>query len=285
MRFALWVTPALLVTVAILVPFGMALFYSLTNRRLAIPGSEFVGFENYVEALPSAEFRHALGVTVAYAVLACTIELPLGIAVAYLLNRDFRFSTLLRALLILPLMIPPVIAGLVWQLLLNPSSGLYTLVLDRVGVEFRGFASSSTALLSVLLVDVWIFTPFVALIVLAGLRGIPAEPLEAASVDGARESQQFRFVVLPLLVPVILLVVIFRLVDSLRMFDVIYVTTQGGPGDTLMTLALEQYVQTFQFRLIGASLPYTIVLWLLIFVIAQILVPVWMRAMRRYSLA
>jgi multiple sugar transport system permease protein len=286
LRFYLWVVPAVALTIAILVPFGMAIFYSLTNYRLAQPFYEFVGIDNYVDTIRSPEFWHSLRVTALYAVIVCAIELPLGVAVAYVLAFRFRrFASLGRVLLILPLMVPPAIGGLLWQLLLSPTTGLYSQLLHAIGIGFKGFAASSTALVSVVLVDVWLFTPFVALIVLAALSGLPPELLEAAAVDGASEWRTVWRIVLPLLTPVILLVLIFRLIDSLRVFDVIWVTTQGGPGDTLMVLSLQQYVQTFQFRLLGFSLPYAIFLWVIIFAVAQVLVPLWLRSIRRYSLA
>ena len=275
--------PALLILVGILVPFFTGVYYSFTAYALNRPGSldRYVGFRNYDRMINSSDFRHSTTVTLEYALLTTGVELGLGLGIAMLLNRDTLLARILQTTLIFPMMIAPVIGTLIWKLMMQPSVGVLNPMLETVGLPTLEWASvPETALFSVVLVDVWMFTPFAALILLAGLRSLPREPFEAARVDGASFWFTFRNLTLPMLTPYIIIVVLFRFMDSLKMFDIIFAMTEGGPGNTLMTYQLKAYRTSIQFLRLAQGMPYAIMLFIVIYITSQILVILWGRAQR-----
>lgn len=284
MRPFLIALPALLILVGILIPFGVGFYYSLTAYQLNRPGSmeNFVWFRNYIRMVQDNEFINSTFVTLAYAVLSTGIELGLGLLIAMLLNRETRLGKILQTTLIFPMMIAPVIGTLVWKVMMQPSVGILNPMMESVGLPALQWASvPETALFSVVLVDVWMFTPFAALILTAGLRSFPQAPFEAARVDGASFWFTFRNLTLPMLTPYIIIVLVFRFMDSLKMFDIIFAMTEGGPGNTLMTYQLTAYRTSIQFQKMGLGLPYAIVLFFIIYFTSQYLVKQWGKAMNR----
>ena len=166
--------------------------------------------------------------------------------------------------------------------MMQPSVGILNPMLKSVGLPGLQWAAvPETALMSVALVDIWMFTPFAALILLAGLRSFPQGPFEAARVDGASFWFTFRNLTLPMLTPYLIVVIVFRFMDSLKMFDIIFAMTEGGPGNTLMTYQLTAYRTSIQFQRLGQGLPYTIVLYLVIYICSHYLIKFWGRAQRR----
>ncbi len=276
--------PALIVLIGILYPFLTAIYYSFTAYALNRPGSvdQFVGFRNYVRMFTDDDFLYSTYITFAYALLTTGIELVLGLAVALLLNRESRFAKIMTPTLIFPMMIAPVIGTLIWKMMMQPSVGILNPMLNAVGLPSLQWAAvPETALFSVVLVDVWMFTPFAALILTAGLRSFPSAPFEAARVDGASFWFTFRNLTLPMLTPFILIVVVFRLMDSLKMFDIIFAMTEGGPGNTLMTYQLTAYRTSIQFQRLAQGLPYAILLYIIIYITSYYLIKFWGRAQRR----
>lgn len=284
MRPFLIALPALLILVGILIPFGIGIYYSLTAYQLNRPDSinNFVWFRNYIRMFTDRDFPYGTFVTLAYAVIATGVELGLGLVIAMLLNRETRLGKILQVTLIFPMMIAPVIGTLVWKTMMQPSVGILNPMMEAVGLPSLQWASvPETALFSVVLVDVWMFTPFAALILTAGLRSFPRAPFEAARVDGASFWFTFRNLTLPMLTPYIIIVLVFRFMDSLKMFDIIFAMTEGGPGNTLMTYQLTAYRTSIQFQKMGLGLPYAIVLFFIIYFTSQYLVKAWGRAMNR----
>lgn len=276
--------PALLVLIGILYPFLTAVWYSFTAYTLNRPGSQevFVGFRNWTRMFTDEDFWYSTYITFAYALLTTGVELTLGLVVAMLLNRESRWSRILQPMLIFPMIIAPVIGTLVWKMMMQPSVGILNPMLGWVGLPpLQWAAVPETALFSVVLVDVWMFTPFAALILLAGLRSFPQAPFEAARVDGASFWFTFRNLTLPMLSPFILIVVVFRLMDSLKMFDIIFAMTEGGPGNTLMTYQLTAYRTSIQFQRLANGLPYALLLYLIIYLVSQQLIKAWGRAQKR----
>jgi multiple sugar transport system permease protein len=276
--------PALLILVGILIPFFIGIYISLTSYALNRPGSfeDIVGFRNYGRMFNSSGFVPSTLVTLGYALLATGTELGVGLGVAMLLNRDTWLSKILQATLIFPMMVAPVISTLIWKLMMQPSVGILNPMLSAVGLPTSQWASvPDTALFSVVLVDFWMFTPFAALILLAGLRSFPREPFEAARVDGASLWFTFRNLTLPMLTPYIIIVVVFRFMDSLKMFDIIFAMTEGGPGNTLMTYQLNAYRTGIQYLKLGMGMPYAILLFIVIYITSQVLVKYWGKAQRR----
>jgi len=284
MRPWLIALPALLVLIGIIYPFLTAIYYSLTGYVLTRPASvnSFVWFRNYIRMFSDDEFLHGTYITFAYALLTTGIELTLGLVVAMLLNRSSWVSKIFQPFLVFPMMIAPVIGTLIWKIMMQPSVGILNPMLNAVGLPGLEWAAvPETALMSVVLVDVWMFTPFAALILLAGLRSFPNAPFEAARVDGASFWFTFRNLTLPMLTPYIIVVVVFRLMDSLKMFDIIFAMTEGGPGNTLMTYQLTAYRTSIQFQKLAQGLPYAIFLYFIVYLTSQYLIKAWGKAQKR----
>ncbi len=281
MRPYLIALPALLVLIGILYPFVTGVAYSFTAYAFTRPNTAFVGLRQYQRMVEDSDFWYSTFVTLAYAFSATGVQLLLGLVIATLLNRDSRLAKILQTTLIFPMMIAPVISTLIWKMMMQPSVGILNPILNSIGLPSLQWAAvPQTALFSVVLIDVWMFTPFAALILLAGLRSFPQSPFEAARVDGASFWFTFRNLTLPMLTPFILIVIIFRFMDSLKMFDIIFAMTEGGPGNTLMTYQLTAYRTSIQFQRLAQGLPYAIVLYLVIYFVSQYLVKWWGRAQR-----
>jgi multiple sugar transport system permease protein len=219
--------------------------------------------ENFTRLLSDGFFLSALLHTLCYAVIALTCEFLLGLALAVLMSQEMRGRSFFRAALLVPMMLPPVVVGVVWRLALNPNFGAINGTLKSFGVNTESLtwtASPRLAFLSVIAVDVWQWTPFVFLILLAGLQAIPQEPYEAARIDGSTAWQTFRFVTLPLLKPAILIVLLLRTMDLLRVFDQIFILTEGGPGFATETVSLYIYRAAFRFGNFGYGAAMSFVL-------------------------
>jgi multiple sugar transport system permease protein len=271
--------PAMLIIIGILYPFALGAYYAFLNYAAVVPDPVWVGLDNFRSVLSDDVFWGSVRTTVTYAVVATTAETLLGIGIALLLNRSSILGRVFERVLILPLMIAPVIAGVTWSLMFNPQFGVLNHVLG-LGSTFD-WLGRSTALWSVILVDIWIFTPFVAILVLAGIRSLPREPFEASAVDGASGFYMFRRLMLPMMWPYILVAVIFRLMDCLKVFDHVYVLTAGGPGDTTRTLQIGAYEDSIINLKYSAGSTYMLLLWALVFVTARYLVSVLGKAQRR----
>jgi multiple sugar transport system permease protein len=273
--------PALAILVSLIVPFIIGVYWSLTDYKLTSPlTTQFIGLANYQTLLQDPVFWNSLRVTLTYVVVALLVELPLGLAVAVMLNRDNPVVRFFRAVMILPLMMPPVVGALMWKSMMTPE-GILNYMLGMVGIgPLQWLGSVQLALASVLLIDVWLYTPFAALVLLAGLQALPKEPFEAARVDGASPWVAFRTLTLPMLLPFLIIVGAFRGIDSLKIFDLIYATTQGGPVDVTNTLAITTYFQAIRWTNFGTAMSYAIVLWAMCYVLAFILIRRWRKAMQ-----
>jgi multiple sugar transport system permease protein len=266
------------VVIGILYPFVLGAYYSILNYTASNPNPHVVWFANYRSVLSDPQFWTSVRVTAVFAIVATALETVLGVGVALLLNRASRVGSVFEKVLILPLMIAPVIAGTVWKLMFNPQFG----VLNHIfGLGSFDWLSKNTALWSSILVDAWIYTPFVAILVLAGMRSLPKEPFEASAVDGASWLYMFRRLMLPMMWPYILVAVIFRFMDCLKAFDLIYVLTAGGPGLATRTLQIGAYEDSITFQNFSRGSTYMFLLWILIFITARYLVSVLGKAQRR----
>jgi len=201
-----------------------------------------VGVDNYIKAFQDEHFQKSLVVTFTYAGSVVPLDLFLGLCLALLVVNKRRFATWFRITMIIPTMMAPVSAGYMFRYLFFPKYGLVDSNLIKLGLQPLLLTSNpTTALLSVMLVDVWQFTPFSFFILLSGLMALPPAPLEAAEVDGASKWQIFRNVTLPLMKPIILVVILLRLTDAFKLFDQVFVLTRGGPGYATHTLGLYLY--------------------------------------------
>ncbi|WP_309082139.1 sugar ABC transporter permease [Zhihengliuella sp.] len=262
--------PGLAVLVAILYPFLTGTWWSFTSYRLNRGDPEFNWGENFVTLFSSGEGLHAIGVTLTYAAVVVVIECLLGISLAMLLNYG-RYGNFFRLLIVLPMLLPPVIAALMWKVMLT-ENGIANWILESLGGQrLLWLNGQDSALWSVILIDVWIFTPFVVLLAQAGLKSIPAELREASAVDGAGPIRNFVSVTLPMLTPILIVIVTFRGVDSLKMFDIIYTTTKGGPIDATTNLHVMAYLDGIRNLNFGMAMAALVVLWVLCYLISHFL--------------
>lgn len=271
--------PAVLIVIGILYPFVIGAYYSVLNYAAVNPNPVFIGLRNFVSVLGDVEFWSSVRVTATFAVVATVVETLVGVGIALLLNRSSLIGRIFEKVLILPLMIAPVIAGVIWKLMFNPQFGVLNHVLG-LGSTFD-WLSSHNAMWSVILVDLWIFTPFVAILVLAGIRSLPKEPFEASAVDGASWFYMFRKLMLPMLWPYILVAVIFRFMDNLKVFDAVYVLTAGGPGIATRTLQIGAFEDSIINLDYSRGSTYMFLLWVIVFITARLLVSVLGKAQRR----
>ena len=244
-------TPALLVIVLLAAyPIGYSAWISLHKYNLKRPRVfDFIGLDNYATIVASPEFWSALRITMEFTVLVVTTVAVLGICVALLLNLPFRGRDLLRTLILLPWAIPPVVNGLMWQWIYDSKIGALNGLLVSLGIipEYRGWLSEPTsALLALAFSDVWNVLPLAVILLLAALQKIPAELYESARMDGAGPVQLFRYVTFPWLAQTLLVVLILQTLSAIRVFDVIYVLTAGGPGTATTTLTWKTYLTTFE---------------------------------------
>ncbi|WP_138464607.1 carbohydrate ABC transporter permease [Poseidonocella sp. HB161398] len=275
--------PALLVCIGILVPFFTAVFYSLQRYRLSQPWNRAMNWgENYLDFLTDPSFWNTLEVSLLYAALTVGIELALGLGIALLLQKRTRVNNFVSIMLLMPLMTAPALAALMFKLMTNPNFGILSYFAQAIGFgDMRWGADPSTALLTVVLVDVWVYTPFIMILLLAGLRSLPTQPFEAAALDNVPRLQQFWRITLPMLTPYLLTAALFRLLDSIQQFDIIYAMTQGGPGDTLMVFQVEAYLTFFQSTNVGRSAALLIILWAITFFLSNVFIKNWLRLRER----
>ncbi|MHB8620435.1 MAG: carbohydrate ABC transporter permease [Chloroflexota bacterium] len=242
--------PAALLTLGLIaLPLLFAVYMAVHTFSLkSITGGRFIGLENLGRAYGDPAFRSAALVTIWLFVVSLAVEVVLGTYLGLLLGRQLRGMRLLRVLALFPSVVPSVAAGMMWLLMYDPTLGLlnYLLGLVHAGPSLW-LAGPSTVLPSLALVDVWQWTPFIAIIVVGGIQAVPEEPYEAARIDGASNFDILRYITLPLLRPTIVVAAMLRSVDLLRIFDTIYVMTQGGPGNASASLNIFAYQQGFLY--------------------------------------
>ena len=271
--------PALLICIGILIPFVTAIVYSMQRYSLAFPDMRaFIWFGNFVDLATDPAFWHTAVVSLEYTILTVGVELLLGLGIALLLVKRNWLNDLVGVLLILPLMVAPAIAALMWKLMTNPKFGVMSYLFEQVGFHnFMWGSAPSTAMFTVVLVDTWVYTPFITILLLAGLRALPKSPFEAAELDGVPRMFVFFRVTLPMLTPYILTATLFRTLDSMQTFDIIYSMTQGGPGDTLTVFQVQAYLEAFNFTNIGRSAALVIILWAITYAVSTIFIKNWLK--------
>jgi multiple sugar transport system permease protein len=244
--------PAVLfVVLMVIFPFGYAFWLSLHDYKIGQTFS-FVGLGNYAGLLADEQFWNGFKLSATLYVVALCVQLVLGVALGMLLHRVQVMRGVVRTFMISPFMLPPVVIGMMSIVILDPGMGVANYLLKAANLPTSLFlASTDYVIYTVVLIDTWQWTPFVALIVLGGLQSLPKNIYEAASIDGATGWREFVYITLPLLGPTILTAAVLRSVDLLRFFDVIYITTQGGPGYASSTLNIYAYRKAFEFSDIG----------------------------------
>jgi multiple sugar transport system permease protein len=263
----LLVAPAVLVLLTVaLFPVLAAVGLSFERRILVFHEERFVGLENYAFLLTDARFLNALGNTAYFTLVAVTLELLLALPLALLLHSTFPGRDVLRASVLIPWAIPTVVGAKLWAWLYNPDYGLLNQLWPGRDINWLG--TPGWALHAAIVVDVWKTTPFVGLLLLAGLQGIPQDVYRAARVDGAGPWRIFWRITLPLLTPAILLALLFRTLDAFRVFDAIYVLTEGGPANTTETLSIYAYKTLMRSGNFGYGSTLSVVTFLCVLVLA-----------------
>jgi multiple sugar transport system permease protein len=271
-RYFWFVVPA---AVVILFPWIFTVYVSAFDWRL---GEErrWVGLGNYETLFTDARFGWAVLRTLFYTALAVVLPMLFGLAAALAFHRKFSLRGLARTIFILPMMATPVAVALVWTMMFHPQLGVLNWLLVQVGLPPSLWVySADTVIPTLVLVEVWHWTPLVMLLILGGLASLPVDPYEAAKIDGANAWQSFRHITLPLLAPFIVVALIIRTIDALKAFDTIYVITQGGPGQASETINIFLYLQAFAFYNVGYASAVVVVFFILILGLAALLL--WTR--------
>lgn len=240
-----------------------AIWMSLFDVSLMRAGREqFVWFENYVRFFQDHRALLALSRTVIFTLLATVIEVALALAIVLFLDRNFVFKRIVRSLLLIPIIMTPVVVGLTWRFIFDPASGLANYFLRTIGIDtpVDWLGSPQVALFSILIADIWQWTPFAILLLLAALDSTPTDPLDAARIDGAREWQVTWYVLLPMLRRALAIVLLIRAIDSIKAFDLFYIMTRGGPALSTETLNYYGYVVAFTNFEISYSIAIALVL-------------------------
>jgi len=236
-------------------------------RVLPFGIDHFAGIDHYVVLLQTPRFWNSLGVTLYFAALSVTLEVLLGLAIALLLSRRFRGAGWVRALILLPWAIPTVVTAKLWDWVYHPDLGVLNYLLQNLGITtapVNWLGTPSLAIHAAIVADVWKTTPFVVVLLLAGLALVPPDLYRAAALDGASPWQSFVHVTLPLLRPILLVVMLFRTIDALRAFDLLYVLTGGGPADTTETLSIYAYKILFQTMQFGYGSAIGVMMFLVV---------------------
>ena len=273
--------PLVYVLLVILLPLLFNVYASLQEWRLIGPPPQFIGLDNYITILTEGRWLASLGRTLLFTALAVGIEVMLGFAIALLLYHRFNNIQWLRALFLMPMMISEVAAALAWRLILSGESGLANWITTSLGFTPQLWLGPDWAFFSIVAVDVWQQTPFVILVIFAALQGVPKELLEAAEIDGASLLQRVRKIILPLILPALTVILIFRTVFALRAFTTVWILTGGGPGDATAVLGIEIYRVAFSSFDTGFGAALSICMLILSMIVGVF----YMRAFRREALS
>lgn len=251
----MFMAPAIVImAIALIYPLGYMIWGSFRdwNPSQTIGEAEFVGLKNYITLWNDPNFHESLWVTLRFAFFCVSIELVLGVGLALLLDRNIRGMSFLRTMFILPMMIAPVVVGLMWRYMYHPTVGTFNKTLESLGLPDIDWLGGN-ALTSVIISDIWQWTPFIFILSLAALQSLPRSALEAARIDGATAWQQIWFIKLPLMMPVLIVTGLLRLIDAFKVLEVILVLTQGGPGLSTEILALRISRTATEFRELGVA--------------------------------
>ena len=271
-NYFLFIAPALLVVGAVIIfPWLYTIWMSAFDWTIGST-AHYVGLGNYEKIFTSRRFGEAVLHTFYFTALAVIAPLVIGTWAAMVFHREFPFRGVLRGLFIMPMMATPVAVALVWTMMFHPQQGVLNYLLSLVGLPPSLWVYSPTLVIpSLVLVEVWHWTPLVMLIVLGGLAALPTKPYESARLDGATEWQLFRYITLPLVAPFILVAAVIRTIDALKAFDTIYVITGGGPGTASETINLFLYLQAFSFYNIGTASAVVVVFFVIVLAMALLL--------------
>lgn len=271
--------------VMVVIPIVMTLVFSLCDWNLLMgTGMKLNWGKNYLDVLGSREFWQSLAITFYYTGLATVAELLLGVAIALILNREFIGKNAVKTIVLLPYMMAPVAVGLMWMLFYEPSSGLINYIFSVVGLPRSSFVSAKeTVIPAIAVVETWQMTPMVVIVCLAGLSSLPADPMEAARVDGATPVQAFFKITLPLLTQTLFSIGLLRFIDIFKSFDLIYALTKGGPANASRTLNLYAYETAFSYYKFGTSSTMLMILFVIVMILSIVVMKIQRKLVEYYG--
>jgi multiple sugar transport system permease protein len=276
----LLVVPLLVALLAVIGwPLLNTVWLGFTNAPLGGTSGQFVWLDNYIHAFQSPAFLRALGVTALFTVVTVSCEMLIGLGVGLLLNMDLKGRKIFRAMLIIPWALPTVVNAMAWRVIYNPDFGAFNAALQQLGIinSYQSWLGNpSTALFFIGIADIWKTFSLVALITLAGLQSVPRELHEAAEIDGARAWNRFKTVTLPVILPPLTIAAVLRTIEAVKVFDIIWVMTRGGPADSTKSLSILVYQEAFSFRHAG----YGAALAMLSVALSLVLIGIYSRAVR-----
>ena len=267
--------PAIIIlAVGLVYPIGYMLYASFLDWSPSqrIGEADWVGWRNYLGLLTDPNFHESFWVTITFASVVVSVEMFLGVALALLLDRPLRGMSVLRTIFILPMMIAPIVVGLVWRYMYHPSVGILNRTLTDWGFEpIPWLSSPDWSLASIIIADVWQWTPFVFILSLAALQSLPRSALEAARIDGANWWQQIVHIKLPLMMPVLIVTALLRLIDAFKVLEVVLVMTNGGPGlsTEIVALRIQRTVQEFQQLGVASAMSVFLLALVLVITVAM----------------
>jgi len=251
--------------IVVIFPIIYNIYMSINKWKIGLGSPKYIGLQNYIEAFSDPRFWNGLKVMFYFSGLSLSLEIILGLLIAVYFNKEFKGSNFVQTIYIFPFAATPVAIALIWRIMLNPQIGVLNYFLGLVGLPGSLWVSDArTVIISLVLVDVWKWTPMITLIVLAGLKSLPRDPYEAAVIDGANAFHIFSYITVPLIRPVLITALTLRSLDNLKEFDIIYTITQGGPGIASETLYLYSYKTAFSFFKAGYGSTLIIIVFLLV---------------------
>jgi multiple sugar transport system permease protein len=255
----------ILLLIIVIIPIVYNLYLAFHKWTIGLGSPRFIGLDNFIELLTDERVWNGLKVMFLFSGLSLTIEIVLGLLIASYFNREFKGEGIVQAIYIFPFAATPVAVALIWRVMLNPDIGVLNYLVRSFGLSGSLWISSAkTVIPSLVLVDVWKWTPMITLIILSGLKSLPIQPYEAAKIDGASTFQVFWYITLPLIRPVMIAALMLRSLDNLKEFDMIYTITQGGPGIASETLYLYSYKVGFNFFKAGYGSALMVVVFLIV---------------------
>lgn len=267
------IAPSMITLVVVsLAPFIYAIYLSFHEAKFGRV-RDFIWFDNYATLLSDERFWNSIGVAATFVFIAVPIEFMLGLTGALVLNQNVRGRSILIPLLFMPTMMAPIVVGLLWKIMLAGSWGFFSYnVLERFNIltDTSIFASPELALYALIFVDIWQWTPFMMLAFFAGLQALPLGPYRAAAVDGANPLQMFFHITLPMMTPLLAVIGLLRFIDAFKVFDTIYILTNGGPGTTTETPSILANKMTFEFWNIGEASALAVLVWIAFFAFCSI---------------
>ena len=283
-KYVLTIPTILFILVCVTYPMFYTLRLAFFDWKMSAKISpEFVGFANFIDFFGDPRFRNALWRTIWYTFVAVSIETALGVTFALMLNKIKRASNVIRTIFLMPMVATPVAVGILWKLIYDPTIGLANNALSFFGLPTSTWlGSASTVMMSLIIIDIWQWTPNIMLIVLAGLSGMDDSVVESSRIDGANELQMIWHVTLPILTPTILMAVLLRMIDALKTFDIIYTTTTGGPGYASENLNILTYTYAFNYLQMGNACTLLVIFFVVVCGFALLFSLIRRRVERRF---